>query len=390
VAAGKERRAFSVLRPNEKPRPYYVWSGSLAPDGATLAVSFQRADNTTALLGTYAIRLYDVATGKERHELPGHVYYVGPAAFSPDGKLLVTASPALSPFLRRHVKQPANQVFVWDAATGKRLARLPEGLCPGAVAAAFSPDGRTLALARGDDMGGAPTPSAEAGTVRLYETATWTVRAEVRGGQGRVTALAFTPDGRLLAGGLDTTVLAWDLRPPRVAASVSLKRAWHDLAAPEARASYQSAGRFLLAPAMGVKFFAEHLKPAEPLDPRRVRRWLADLGNTKFAVRQAASQALAALDEQATPYLEETLKTAASAEVRLRVRRILEQRQEAAPTPQQLRGIRAVAVLEWIGDGPSKNLLRRWAGGAAGARLTTEAGAGLRRLEAVAKRNDGD
>ena len=65
---------------------------------------------------------------------------------------------------------------------------------------------------------------------------------EFRGGQGRVTALTFAPDGRLLAGGLDTTVLAWDMRPPRVAASVSLASAWNDLATREAGESFKSDG----------------------------------------------------------------------------------------------------------------------------------------------------
>src|SRR5262249_2955592 len=132
----------------EKTKPHYVWSASLSPDGTTLAVTYHRADNTTALVGAHSVRLYDVATGTERHDLPGHLSYVSAPAFSPDSKRVVTVSPALSPFLQKHLKQPANQVFVWDVTTGKRIARLPNGLPIGAVVAAFSPDGRTVALAR--------------------------------------------------------------------------------------------------------------------------------------------------------------------------------------------------------------------------------------------------
>ncbi len=385
VAAGKELRSFRAARTKEKTSPYYVWSASLSPDGATLAVTYQRADNTTALIGTYAVRLYDVATGTERHELPGHLYYVGAPAFSPDSKLVVTASPALSPFFKKHLKQTTNQVFVWDVTTGKRVARLPNGLPIGAVVAAFSPDGRTVALARGDDLGGAAEPPAEAGTVRLYETATWTVRAEFRGGQGRVTALAFTPSGTLLAGGLDTTVLAWDVRPPRVADTVSLESAWNNLGKREAGESFKSEGKFLAAPADTVKLFAEKTKPVAALDPKRIRRLLADLGSDKFAVREAASKALRGLDEQAIPYLEAKLKKAEALEVRLRVEKILERLQGAAITSEHLRQIRAVMVLERLGDGESKKLLKRWAGGPVGALLTLEASAALKRMEAVAK-----
>jgi hypothetical protein len=200
-----------------------------------------------------------------------------------------------------------------------------------------------------------------------------------------VTALAFTPSGWLLTGGLDTTVLAWDVRPPRVAASVSLDSAWNDLAAREAGKSFKSEGRFLAAPAETVKLFAERIKPAKALDPKRTQRLLADLGSDVSAVREAASKGLRGLDEQAIPYLEATLKKAKSLEVRLRVKRILEEKQRAGITSEQLRQIRAVMTLERIGDGESKHLLKRWAGGPVGALLTVEASQALKRLEAVSK-----
>jgi hypothetical protein len=44
-----------------------------------------------------------------------------------------------------------------------------------------------------------------------------------------------------------------------------------------------------------------------------------------------------------------------------------------------------VVVLERIGDGESKYLLKKWAGGPAGARLTMESAAALKRLEAASK-----
>src|SRR3954463_15603217 len=110
-------------------------------------------------------------------------------------------------------------------------------------------------------------------------------------------------------------------------------------------------GRFLRTPADAVKFFAERIKPVKTLDPKRVERLLADLDSNEFAVREAASKALAGLDEQATPYFEEMLKSTDAAEVRVRVTRILEQGRGAAITADQIRQIRAVMVLERIGDG---------------------------------------
>jgi hypothetical protein len=200
-----------------------------------------------------------------------------------------------------------------------------------------------------------------------------------------VTALAFTPGGALLTGGADTTVLAWDARPPRVAASVSIESAWNNLAAREAGKSFQSEGKLLAEPADTVKLFSERIKPAKALEPGRIKRLLADLGSETFSVREAASKALRGLDEQAIPYLEATLKRKETLEVRLRVKRILEEKQRAPITAEHLRRIRAVMVLERIGDGESKKLLKRWAGGPVGARLTMEASLALKRLEAVSK-----
>jgi hypothetical protein len=113
---------------------------------------------------------------------------------------------------------------------------------------------------------------------------------------------------------------------------------------------------------------------------------LADLGSDGFAVREAASEALRGVGQQATPYLEETLKkSATSAEVRGWVKRILEQQQGAQITSEHLRQRRAVMLLELIGDNESKSLLGKWAGGPVGALLTMEAAAALERLESAVK-----
>jgi len=81
--------------------------------------------------------------GKELHDLPGHWDYVEAIEFSPDGKYLVTGSEALSDFAQKQLKVPADQVFVWDVATGKTVAQFPTG----ATAGAFSADSKTLAIA---------------------------------------------------------------------------------------------------------------------------------------------------------------------------------------------------------------------------------------------------
>jgi hypothetical protein len=364
VEAGKEERSFQAVPKVEKGQPHHhVWRAALAPDGKTMAVASDAVSARLTFRGApHLVRLWDMASGQEKHTLDGHRDYILDMAYSPDGRLLVTADERRS-------------VFVWDVATGKRVASLPDGLSRGASAVAFSRDGRFLAAALPE------------GAIQLWEAATWTKRNEYKGHRDRPTALTFTPAGQLLSGSLDTTVLAWDIRPPRVAVSMSLERAWNDLATREAGVSFQSEGRFLAAPAETVKLFAEKVKLVEALDPKRIRRLLADLDSEVFAVREAASKALHGLDEQAIPYLEETLKSGVSLEVRLRVERILEHKRGAAITSEQLRQLRAIMVLERIGESASKSLLKKWAGGPVGALLTVEASAALKRLEALSKAN---
>jgi len=322
-----------------------------------VVVSYQQVTGALEALRVppHEVRLWDVFSGKELPHLNGDSAVT--RAFSPDGRLIVTDS--------------GNHVC--EIATGERVAFLGDDLS--IRAAAFSRDGRFLATTGPGD------------TMQIWEVATWTRRNEFKGHRDQPTTLTFAPNGQLLSGSRDTTVLAWEIRPPRVAASVTLERAWNDLAKREAAEAIQAEGRFLAASAGTVTYFAENMKPVRALNPRQVRRWLADLDSNKFAAREAASRALAGFDERVTPYLEETLKNADSEEVRARVRRLLEQRRAAAIPAEQLRQIRAVMVLERIGDGEAKRLLQRWAGGPAGARLTREAAAALRRLEAMPKAN---
>jgi WD40 repeat protein len=130
-------------------------------------------------------------TGRELLRLRGHRYPVLAVRFSPDGRLLATAGclpcgmrnaecGMLSSFFIPHstFRIPhSHELLVWDVATGEQLSRR-EGT--GHVfSLAFSPDGRWLA------SGG------EGGRVRVLE---WAKGSQVLGGtwhRGAVTALVF-------------------------------------------------------------------------------------------------------------------------------------------------------------------------------------------------------
>jgi WD domain, G-beta repeat len=350
-AAGREERSFHLVTDALKKKSFVVGKVQLSPDGKTVVATYVEHSNIErlGLRGPPTIvRLWEVATGKELPELNGGHPVDG--AFSPDGRLVVT--------------HPENHVC--EIATGKRVVTLP-GKNIGA--AAFSPDGRFLATIVRD-------------LIQVWEVATWTKQFEFKGHRDPPTTLAFSPLGQLLSGSVDTTVLAWDLRPPRPATRISLDTAWTELLKYESAEAFKAEGVFLAAAPEAVKFFADRIKPEEPLDPKRAQRLIAELDNDQFAERDAASKALSALGLQIKPYLEEAVKTAKSTEVQDRAKKILEGLQAAAATPQQLRELRAVLVLEMIGDDNSRRLLNKWASGPAGARLTCEATAALKRMVA--------
>jgi hypothetical protein len=194
------------------------------------------------------------------------------------------------------------------------------------------------------------------------------------------TTLTFAPGGQLLSGSLDTTVLAWDIRPPRVAASVPLESAWKDLATRESSESFKSAGRFPATPADAVKFFAENVKPAEGPDPTRIQRLLADLDSDQFDVRRQASAELEKIGEPAAPALHKALEGEPSSEARKRIEDVLKKTDNLAPQGELLRSLRAIEVLEMIGTAEAKAVLRDLARGATGASVTRAAKEALDRM----------
>ncbi len=179
-------------------------------------------------------KLVDVATGKETQA----------AAFSPDGRRLVTVAPT-----KRNDSLGPLTVVVWDAASGSNrgevivpdrgyrpfaavsntggvvlsthtrvvaldvpggregevIDRSPQWGDTGPGAVTFSPDGKLLAA-------GMPTDKPGVYGVRVYDWPHGRRLHEFSGHTGRVTALAFSADGTLLASGSDdTSVVVWDM-----------------------------------------------------------------------------------------------------------------------------------------------------------------------------------
>lgn len=87
---------------------------------------------------------------------------------------------------------------IWDVSTGKCLHTLQEHTDVRSVA--FSPDGKTLA-GGGDDR-----------TLKIWDVSTGECFKTLQGHTDRIYSVAFSPDGKMLAsGGEDKTIQLWDI-----------------------------------------------------------------------------------------------------------------------------------------------------------------------------------
>ena len=221
-----------------------------SPDGSLLAVVTAQqpdvAENRQDRPGYPDVVVYDSATLAVRAQLetPGH-QTIG-LTFTPDGSRLIAAANRNSPAtieatgavqdgalfswrtsdlapLDRHdlpgvvvadvVASPDSRFVAVGAGTGQAEVFTADGLEPVRAlgqhpfpvsALAYSPDGHLLATASDsvDDI------------TRLWDTGSGDLVAELRGNGSAIEAVAFSPDGRTLATGSgDSTVALWHLDP---------------------------------------------------------------------------------------------------------------------------------------------------------------------------------
>jgi len=434
------------------------------------------------------VRIWDVQSGRETHRLDGHDDKVHRAAWSPDGLQLASASDDLTVRIwdtkdgremrqlqhdgpvfsvafssdgRKLVAGADWDVSWWDTRSGRQLGKLKPALScysvaffPNSDAFIFSGmafEGRAVRLwnAANDRLIASPldrvwdhhilvlapdaqTVAIQFGTgVRILEVATGKVQHSLEGHSNSASAIAYTPDGKVLAtGGSDEKIKLWDLASGseittleathgavdalafsptglylaaassdsviRVwrssnlyargagKADLDLEAVWMNLSSSDSALAYESIGLLVNRPEKSLPFLRERVQAQKATTAQRINQLLLELGDEHFVIRNRATEMLKELADEAQADLEQARKQTDSPEVSRRITMILDSMN--SPSPYKRRRLRTTMVLELVGSQDALQFLDQLSKGAPNAQVTQEATSAKKRLEKIIKR----
>jgi len=166
---------------------FRLFSIAYSPDGKyAVTTGFEYLANHLNLRTGYPAKLWDIETGQEVRQFSGHVDFVTSAAFSPDGKTIVTTS-------------ADKTARLWDVESGNEIRRFT-GHTEGVWSVVFSPDGNSIVTGSRDR------------TARIWDVQTGMEVRQFIGHAHWVNAVAISPDGRFLLTGSASKTNLWDIQ----------------------------------------------------------------------------------------------------------------------------------------------------------------------------------
>jgi RNA polymerase sigma factor (sigma-70 family) len=360
------------------------WLAYLGPDGlrffdaaggvelrfveGIVAVEFAQDSKTIFLAGPgNTVRHVEIPTWKILRQLDTPPNVGGVFAVSPDGRYMASVDNLIA--------------VAWATATGSGTLRVGRdaGLAKKgdifyASALAFSPSGRVLAIGGYSNAAG----------IQLWDVRSGQKIGEIDAPRGWGRAMTFSPDGRTLAAsGDDSTILLWDLTGESntkvksgTLTAADINSLWSDLAGDAATAD-KAIWALARAGDHGVPLLSERMRPVPPTDAQQVAKLIADLVSDQFATRQKAAQALTDLGESAEAAMRKALKNNQPLEIRQRLEKVLEKRDQ---DPEIIRRLRAIEALEHIDTPQAREVLQMLTTAAPNPRAAQAAAAALQRL----------
>jgi WD40 repeat protein len=185
----------------------------LPAKGIVRSLAIARGGKVLASAGDeHIIQLWDPESGKALAQMAGHADWIVALAFDPPGKRLASAG-------------FDGTLCIWDVSTAKKVlaapsqplpqAKAPPEAANAALALAYSPDGKMLALGGSD------------GRIHLFDANDGKFVRSLAGHQGPVTTVAFHPAGAVLASGSkDDTVRLWNTSGGQLVKTLEGHTAW--------------------------------------------------------------------------------------------------------------------------------------------------------------------
>jgi WD40 repeat protein len=368
VAAEKELSRPEVPAP-ANPNVYFSMALSFAGDNRTL-LGYSANERL--------VRRWDARTGKELGTAQGITLpFAGQGGPTSDGRSYLLLQ-GLTVTLNELTTGRARQTFTLPAPPPPVPGGPPRPFL-GAIGAALSPDGRTVATVMSD------------GTLRFWDSGSGKVLAERKDLPANSRLLAFSPDGKTLAtAGTDAGALLWDVPGPNAEGRLALKEItaetaaelWKDVSAEDGARAWQAVLTLAAAPKEAVPFVEKQLKPEAAPDAKAIDKLIAALDADGFQEREDATEALIRAGRAAEDAVKKALANKPSAEAKSRLEQVLAKLTgSAGPNMEEVRAARAVEVLEKIGTPEARKVLEEVAKGA-DSQLTAEARSGLARVKA--------